>query len=44
MRVFGDLDGRESHGPNDLSGSRAAGGNGNHKERIHRALPAESRR
>jgi len=32
MRVFGDLDERESHEPNDLLGSRAAGRNGNHEE------------
>ena len=32
MRVFGDLDERESHEPNDLRGSRAAGRNGNHEE------------
>ncbi|MGD0458294.1 MAG: hypothetical protein ABSC21_11195 [Terriglobia bacterium] len=32
MRIFGDLDRNEGHGSNDLSGSRAAGGNGSHKE------------
>ena len=31
MRILGDLDRNEGHGSNDLSGSRAAGRNGNHK-------------
>jgi hypothetical protein len=32
MRIFGELDRNEGHGSNDLSGSRAAGGNENGKE------------
>ena len=32
MRIFGDLDRHEGHGPYDLLGLRAAGMNGNHKE------------
>jgi len=31
MRVLGDLGGNESHGPNDPSGARAEGKNGNHQ-------------
>ncbi len=42
MRVFGDLDGNESHGPSDLSGARTGGGNGHHKaENSGRASGAE---
>lgn len=45
MRIFGDLDRNEGHGSNDLSGSRAAGGNGNHKgENSSRASGGETAR